>query len=122
MSDLSLIEAVKTGDYAEVEMLTKLRADINQQDEHGWSPLRFTAGRGDLPLVKLPVECGADIFKVGRDQSTPLAVALAAGRVPIIERLSEFESRFHQVYVGRHPVRVTIDRFLPQPWGSNPER
>ena len=93
MSDLSLIEAVKTGDCAEVERLTRSGADINQRSEQGWSPLHFAAGRGDLPLVKLLVESGADIFKVGWDQRTPLAVALAAGRVPVIEYLSEVEGR-----------------------------
>lgn len=93
MSDLSLIEAVKGGDYAEVERLTKSGADINQQNERGWAALHFAAGRGDLPIVKLLVESGADIFKVGVDQRTPSAVALAAGRIPVIEYLSEVEDR-----------------------------
>jgi hypothetical protein len=101
MSDLNLIGAVKAGHYAEVEELIKKGADLNQQDEQGWTPLNFAAGKGDLPVVKLLVENGADIFKSGRDHRIPYMIALAAGRVPVVEYLKEVE----QQYPGEKPVR-----------------
>ena len=91
MGDLSLIEAVKADNYAEAEELIKQGADINQQDEQGWTPLNFAAGKGNLSLVRLLVECGADIFKVGRDRRTPYMIALAAVRVSVAEYLSAAE-------------------------------
>ena len=76
-------------------------ADVNQQDEQGWTPLNFAAGKGDLSLVKLLVEKGADIFKVGRDQRTPYMIALAAGRVSVVKYLREMEDE----YPGEKPER-----------------
>jgi len=101
MSDLKLIETVKTGDCASVEAMIQNGADINQQDEQGWTPLNFAAGNGDLSLVKLLVNHGADIFKAGRDRRTPYDIALAAGRVSVVKYLREVEHN----YPGEKPVR-----------------
>ncbi|HKP87266.1 MAG TPA: ankyrin repeat domain-containing protein [Blastocatellia bacterium] len=100
MSDLKLIDAVKANDYAEAEALIKGGADVNQQDEQGWTPLNFAAGKGDLAMCKLLVENGADIFKVGRDQRTPYLIALAAGRVSVVKYLKEAEGN----YPGEKPL------------------
>lgn len=101
MNDLSLIEAVKNGDYAEAEKLIRDGAEVNQQDEQGWTPLNFAAGKGDLSIVKLLVENGAEIFKVGRDRRTPYMIALAAGRVSVVKYLREMEDN----YPGEKPQR-----------------
>ena len=101
MSSLALIEAVKAGDYAGAEALISNGADVNQQEEQGWTPLNFAAGKGNLPLVQLLVQRGADIFKVGRDQRTPYMIALAAGRVSVVKYLREME----ETYPGEKPSR-----------------
>jgi ankyrin repeat protein len=69
--DQALIEVVKIGDLGRAESLLTSGADVNQSDNQGWTPLNFAAGKGDLPMVKLLVERGADPFKVGRDNRTP---------------------------------------------------
>ena len=102
MSDLSLIEAVKSGNYDEVEKLIKSGSDVNQQGEQGWTPLNFAAGKGALPIVKLLVERGADIYKVGRDLRTPYMIALAAGQVSVAKYLRELEDN----YPGERPPRT----------------
>jgi hypothetical protein len=91
MNDLTLIGAVKNGNLAEVEALIKGKADVNQEAEQGWTPLNFAAGKGDLALVKLLVESGADIFKVGRDKRTPYMIALAANRASVAKYLRGLE-------------------------------
>ena len=101
MADMRLIEAVKAGNHAEAESLIKEGADVNQQDDQGWTPLNFAAGKGDLALVKLLVDSGADVFKVGRDQRTPYMIALAAGRVSVVKYLREVEDN----YPGEKPPR-----------------
>ena len=101
MSDLALIEAVKAGNYPEAEKLIKSGGDVNQADEQGWTPLNFAAGKGDLRMVTLLVEKGADIFKVGRDRRTPYMIALAAGRVSVVKYLREAEDS----YPGEKPDR-----------------
>ena len=44
-------------------------------------------------MVKLLVDNGADVFKVGRDKRTPYMIALAAGRVSVVKYLREIEDR-----------------------------
>lgn len=92
MSDLQLIEAVKAGQLSNIEELLNSGADVNQQDEQGWTPLNWAAGRGDLGMVKLLIERGADVFKVGRDQRTPYKIALAAGHPEVVRLLKAAEA------------------------------
>src|SRR5262245_57997498 len=101
MNDTRLIDAVKAVDYGEVQRLISAGADINQQDDQGWTPLNFASGKGEMSLVKLLVEHGADVFKVGRDRRTPYDIALCAGRVSVVKYLREIEDQFP----GERPAR-----------------
>ena len=92
MSDLQLIDAVKTDQLAKVEQALNAGADIHQQDEQGWTPLNWAAGKGDLEIVKLLIDRGADVFRVGRDQRTPYKIALAAKHVDVARLLKQTES------------------------------
>ncbi|HKQ03816.1 MAG TPA: ankyrin repeat domain-containing protein [Blastocatellia bacterium] len=89
--DPSLIEAAKAGNLETVEALLRSGAEADEADEKGWTALTFAAGQGDLAMVRLLVERGADPFKVGRDQRTPQMVALAAGHVEVVKYLCEAE-------------------------------
>ena len=91
MSELQLIEAVKTGQLAKVEEALNAGADIHQQDEQGWTPLNWASGRGDLEIVRLLLDRGADVFRAGRDQRTPYKIALAARHVEVARLLKERE-------------------------------
>lgn len=91
MSDLQLIDAVKTGQLAKVEEVLNSGADIHQQDEQGWTPLNWAAGRGDLEIVRLLLDRGADVFRVGRDRRTPYKIAVAARHVEVARLLKEAE-------------------------------
>src|SRR4051812_27789657 len=90
--DPSLIEAAKSGNLETVEALLNSGAEVDEADEKGWTALTFAAGQGDLTMVRLLVERGADPFKVGRDQRTPQMVALAAGHVEVVKHLCEAEN------------------------------
>ena len=91
MSEARVIEAVKGGDRAAVEELVAGGADLNEQDENGWTPLNWAAGRGDVEVVRLLLDKGAEVFKVGRDQRTPYMIALAAGQQDTARLLREAE-------------------------------
>lgn len=91
MSELQLIDAVKTGQLAKVEELLNSGSDIHQQDEQGWTPLNWAAGRGDLDMVQLLLDRGADVFHVGRDQRTPYKISLAARHTDVARLLKEKE-------------------------------
>ena len=94
MDNVQLIAAVKDGDVAAVKGLIESGAEVCQQDEHGWTPLNWAAGKGDLEIARLLVESGADVFKVGRDQRTPYMIALAAGRVDVVKFLRQAEDDY----------------------------
>lgn len=91
MSDLQLIEAVKTGELAKVEEALNSGADVHQQDEQGWTPLNWAAGSGRLEIVRLLLDRGADVFRVGRDQRTPYKIALAARHAEVARLLKKAE-------------------------------
>jgi Ankyrin repeats (3 copies) len=93
MGDVQLIEAVKAGNLATVEALLAAGADIHQQDEQGWTPLNWAAGKGEVALVESLLKHGADVFTVGRDQRTPYMIALAAARVEVAKLLREAEAK-----------------------------
>jgi hypothetical protein len=95
MTDLQLINAVKTSNLAAIKDLVESGADIDQQDEQGWTPLNWAAGKGDVDAVRLLLEKGADFYKVGRDQRTPYMIALAAARVDVVKLLKETEINQH---------------------------
>lgn len=91
MSELKVIEAVKNDDREAIEKLLADGADVNEQDEHGWTPLNWAAGKGDVETVKLLLEKGADITLTGRDMRNPLMIAKAASRKEVAEVLTEAE-------------------------------
>ena len=91
MNESQLIDAVKSGELTKVEELLNSGSDIHQQDEQGWTPLNWAAGRGDLNMVKLLLDRGADVFSVGRDQRTPYKISLAARHTDVARLLKEKE-------------------------------
>jgi len=91
MSDLQLIDAVKTGQLAKVEEALNAGADIHQQDEQGWTPLNWAAGKGNVDVVSLLLDRGADVFRTGRDQRTPYKIALAAKHTDVARLLKKAE-------------------------------
>jgi ankyrin repeat protein len=91
MNDLQLIDAVKTGQFAKVEEALNAGADIHQQDEQGWTPLSWAAGKGSADIVGLLLDRGADAFRTGRDQRTPYKIALAAKHTDAARLLKKAE-------------------------------
>jgi len=91
MDNLQLIEAVKANNLASVKEFIESGADLNQQDEQGWTPLSWAAGKGNPEIVGLLIERGADPLKVGRDRRTPYKIALAAGNAEVAMLLRNAE-------------------------------
>lgn len=91
MDSLKLLEVVKGGDRSAANELISAGADVNQQDDQGWTPLSWAAGKGDLEMVRLLVDKGADLLKVGRDQRNAYKIALAAGRLEVARFLRDVE-------------------------------
>jgi hypothetical protein len=92
MSQMEFIEAIKSGNRAAVEQMLEAGVELNQQDKQGWLPLNWAAGSGNLEIVELLLERGADPLAVGRDLRTPQLIALAAGHAEVVKRLRVAEA------------------------------
>jgi len=93
LKNTPLIDAVRAAQLSTVTELLASDVDVNQPGEQGWTALNWAAGRGDLEMVSLLVQAGADVFKVGRDQRTPYMIALAAGHVEVVKFLRDAEDQ-----------------------------
>lgn len=93
MSDLQLHELVKAADVEGLKKLLDSGVDVNEGDEQGWTPLNWAAGKGNVEILSLLTDKGADILKVGRDLRTPRMIALAAGHADAVRFLQEAEDR-----------------------------
>lgn len=91
LKDEQVIEAVKSGDLQAVETLLRGGAHVNQQDDAGWTPLNWAAGKGDTSMVALLLAHGADVTLTGRDNRTPLMIARAAKRQDVCALLADAE-------------------------------
>ncbi len=86
-----LISAVRQGDFELAKKLLLEGANVNEQDEQGWTSLHWAAGSSNVELVRLLLDHHADVTIKGRDNRTPWMVARAAGRTPTIEVLAQSE-------------------------------
>jgi hypothetical protein len=93
MSEMELVEAIKSGNREAVKELLESGAELNRQDKHGWTALNWAAGKGDLEMIELLLRHGADPFEVGRDLRTPQMIALAAGHVEAVKLLRQAEAQ-----------------------------
>ncbi len=60
--DHSLLRRAIEGDHRDtVKLLTELKADVKDDCGGGWTPLHLAAGKGNVEVVKLLVDAGADV-------------------------------------------------------------
>jgi ankyrin repeat protein len=85
--EVSLIEAVKSGDAAAVKALIARKVAINQTTADGTTALHWAAQRGDLPITDLLVRAGATVNAATRYGVTPLYLAATGGHATVIDRL-----------------------------------
>src|SRR5262245_60091673 len=90
MQDRSLIAAVKAGDLELVRTLVATGECLDEQDEHGWTPLCWAAGSGSQSIAIMLIDGGADATKSGPDRRTPYLIALAAGHAELARYLKGY--------------------------------
>ncbi|MCX8108696.1 MAG: ankyrin repeat domain-containing protein, partial [Verrucomicrobiae bacterium] len=84
---VSLHAAVNEGNYGAVRQQIARRSDLNAKDGSGYTALHIAARKGDLPMVRLLVEAGADPAIMGPNDETPLDVARQNGHDTIVQYL-----------------------------------
>ena len=86
-ADVTLVQAVKTGNVQTVRALVKAKADANSADPDGTTALHWAVQQGNAELVDLLVRSGAKVAAANRYGVTPLTVACTNGNAAIVERL-----------------------------------
>jgi ankyrin repeat protein len=86
-ADVTLVQAVKTGNVQTVRAMVKARVDANSAEPDGTTALHWAVQNGNMEMVDLLIRSGAKVSAANRYGITPLTVACTAGNVAIAERL-----------------------------------
>jgi len=85
----TLYEAAADGNVELVESLISSGADVNAQNDWGWTPLYVAAAIGNKNIVNLLMAKGADVNKPSNVSETPLNLAINNGHGDIARLLIE---------------------------------
>ncbi|KAH8312999.1 hypothetical protein KR067_007634, partial [Drosophila pandora] len=72
-----------------VEFLVERGADINRQDNEGWTPLHATASCGFMSIARYLVENGADVAAVNSDGDLALDLAIDVQHMAMIHYMEK---------------------------------
>jgi len=84
-----LLDAARLGDIVEVRAALAEHAPVNVNDEHGWSPLHFSAHGGQVEITRLLLDHQGDANATMHDLSTPLMLAVEEGHIGVARLLLE---------------------------------
>lgn len=80
--------AIETRNPEIVQALLDAGADINQQDEDGWTPLMFATLEGYFDIVKVLLDAGADVNIESPEGEYALYIAAYSGHQEIFDYLA----------------------------------
>jgi ankyrin repeat protein len=94
---LRLEEAIRNGNAGSARQLLAAGASVNATLSEGWTPLTLAASLGNLEVVEVMVDAGADLEQARRvgieRQWTPLGWAARRGHRDVVEWLLERGAR-----------------------------
>ena len=103
----TLMEAVFTGDYKEVEFLILNGEDVNEQNEMGLTALMMASGLGNTYITRLLLKHGASISITDVDGLTALSYAMLKENLLVVDELLEVtnlidpNSLFYALFEGK---------------------
>ncbi|KAI1395557.1 ankyrin repeat-containing domain protein [Hypoxylon fuscum] len=82
----SLPAAASWGQTEVVKLMLDMSADIDTTlKENGWTALSYASYNGNVPLVRLLLERGANVHSISAEEYTPLQLALVKGHVDVVQ-------------------------------------
>lgn len=92
---------IRKGDAIQVRMwLDDTEHDMNQGDDHQFSPLHWAAKGGHMKIVEMLIARGARIHTTNMGDDTPLHLAAAHGHIDIVHTLLKHKSDVN--FVNEH--------------------
>jgi ankyrin repeat protein len=84
-----MFTAVQERDCLKVKELIRLDPRmVDARSVYGSSPLHWAVEIGDVMMVKMLLECGADVNRKTTDGTTPMMIAARSGNFEIVEMLN----------------------------------
>ncbi|XP_057637199.1 integrin-linked protein kinase-like isoform X2 [Chionomys nivalis] len=71
--------------------------DLNQGDDHGFSPLHWACQEGRSAIVEMLIMRGARINVMNRGDDTPLHLAASHGHLDIVQKLLQYKADINAV-------------------------
>lgn len=95
-----LMEAANAGDALLIRDLDARGADVNSQDEYGWTALRYAVRRKSVAAVKELIDLGADVNLSSQSGQTPLMFAVAAEAENVVQLLVDSQADLTAAFHG----------------------
>jgi ankyrin repeat protein len=89
VAQTTLVEAVRNGDHAAAVGLLAERADPNQAESDGTTPLHWAVHHDDAELVKRLLDAGANVAAANDYGATPMSEAAIAANPAVLKKLLE---------------------------------
>jgi ankyrin repeat protein len=84
---------VRWGQFKQAADLLRRGASPNLTDAQGWTALHQAVSRGNANMLRALLDAGADVTRRNNAGATPLAMAKALGRPPIVALLDKGRPR-----------------------------
>jgi ankyrin repeat protein len=109
----ALHKAIINGDVLSVEVLLSLprRVDLKLEDSQGYTPLRWAAAYGQMRVVEMLLESGADINAQDKDGWTALRWAAQRGHKRIVELLVQNRASLETSSISDQDQKWTLLRW-----------
>lgn len=78
-----------------VEFLVQNGADVNRQDNEGWTPLHATASCGFNSIARYLVENGADLAAINSDGDLCIDLAASDSMEDLLQKYLEEQSEYY---------------------------
>jgi ankyrin repeat protein len=88
-AQLSIVDAVRTGDTARVRALIEKRVDVNAPQQDGTTALHWAVDRDQPDMVQMLIRAGANVKAANRFGATPLWLASVNGNAKTLAMLLE---------------------------------
>lgn len=107
-SDQQLLDAVKAGDRSAVQAALEQGISPNAGDINGGFALSHAAGQGNLEIMQLLLERGAEVNITADEGYTPLMEAILGQPITAVQLLLDYKADPNQLAAGMTPLGSAV--------------